>query len=112
MSYSASWCFDCRGNDYSKVSNFCPCRLNNLLLIQTLLCRFGETCVDLSLPVLLTVACSQAIHRVGVLIAYNEAESAATAATSKDIVLFLKEILQFTLVYRTVAKNTYAIKTL
>ena len=38
---------------------------------------------------LLTVACSQAIHRVGVLIAYNEAESAATAARSKDIVLFL-----------------------
>ena len=47
------------------------------------------TCVGLSLPVLLTVACSQAIHRVGVLIGYNEAESAATAATSKDIVLFL-----------------------
>ena len=38
---------------------------------------------------LLTVACSQVIHLVGVLIAYNEVESAATAATSKDIVLFL-----------------------
>ena len=53
------------------------------------MCRFGETCVGLALPVFMTVACSQAIHRVGVLIAYNEAESAATAAMSKDIVLFL-----------------------
>lgn len=64
---------------------------------QTLVCRFSVTCVGLVLPVLLTVAClsiytpSQCFD-----IAYNEAESATTAArshTHRYIVLFLNNQL-------------------